>query len=46
MVVFTEGDRVDVQAFDSFASEYDRWYERNKVVYGSELEAISEFLPS
>lgn len=37
---------MNVQAFDSFASEYDRWYERNKAVYESELGAIGELLPS
>ncbi|BBB33127.1 conserved hypothetical protein [Thermotomaculum hydrothermale] len=31
--------------FDSYAKDYDNWYERNKLVYLSELEALKRVVP-
>ncbi|MGC8979702.1 class I SAM-dependent methyltransferase [Caldisericum sp.] len=31
--------------FDTHASEYDQWYERNKFAYLSELEALKQVVP-
>jgi ubiquinone/menaquinone biosynthesis C-methylase UbiE len=32
--------------FDSFASEYDRWFDSHPFAYQSEIEAIRRFIPS
>jgi len=34
-----------MSVFDRYYKEYDAWYDRNKFVYLSELEAIREVLP-
>ncbi|HID71301.1 MAG TPA: class I SAM-dependent methyltransferase [Thermoplasmata archaeon] len=31
--------------FDDYAEDYDRWFEENKYVYLSELEAVKHFIP-
>jgi len=31
--------------FDIYTNEYDQWYERNKFVYLSELEALKKVVP-
>ncbi|MDP8259912.1 MAG: class I SAM-dependent methyltransferase [Candidatus Gygaella obscura] len=35
-----------IEIFDKHYREYDNWYERNKFVYLSEIEAIKKLLPS
>jgi len=34
-----------VKIFESYAEEYDNWYEKNKFAYLSELQTIKQFLP-
>ena len=36
---------VKSKAFDNFALEYDRWFEKHEIEYQQELKAIREFLP-
>ncbi len=31
--------------FDSYAMKYDEWFDRNRFVYESELQAIKELIP-
>ena len=31
--------------FESFAQEYDEWFDKNRFVYESELNAVKELLP-
>jgi len=31
--------------FDVYSEEYDRWYERNKFAYLSEIEALKKVVP-
>jgi len=37
---------VDKTSFDNYAQEYDDWYEKNRFIYESELQAIKELMPS
>ena len=36
---------IELEAFDNFVLEYDKWFENHKVEYALELKAIREFLP-
>lgn len=38
-------DRTSIDVFEKHFEEYDRWYERNRHVYVSEVEAIRKALP-
>jgi hypothetical protein len=31
--------------FESYAQEYDEWFDKNRFVYKSELQAVKELLP-
>ena len=36
---------IELEAFDNFALEYDRWFENHEIEYEQELKAIRKFLP-
>ena len=36
---------VELEVFDNFALEYDKWFENHEVEYALELKAIREYLP-
>jgi ubiquinone/menaquinone biosynthesis C-methylase UbiE len=36
---------VEIEGFNNFALEYDKWFENHETEYALELKAISEFLP-
>ncbi|MFP3946553.1 MAG: class I SAM-dependent methyltransferase [Archaeoglobaceae archaeon] len=39
------GSMDGVHVFNEFAGEYDQWFDRNKLVFESEVQAIKRFLP-
>lgn len=34
-----------IEPFDAYADRYDQWFEKNTMVYETELEAIRRILP-
>jgi hypothetical protein len=34
-----------IAAFDKYAEDYDRWFEKNGPLYRAEIEAIKRFVP-
>jgi len=34
-----------IEPFEMYADKYEEWFERNKIVYESELRAIRKLLP-
>jgi len=44
--VFVKIRRMDgIAAFDKYAEDYDRWFEKNGPLYRAEIEAIKRFVP-
>lgn len=37
---------MNIEAFDQFAVDYDKWFDIYKFAYQSELEAVKKFIPS
>ena len=37
---------MNIEAFDQFAVDYDKWFDTYKFAYQSELEAVKKFNPS
>lgn len=37
---------IELECFDNFALEYDKWFENHEIEYALELKAIREFLPN
>jgi ubiquinone/menaquinone biosynthesis C-methylase UbiE len=35
----------NIDLFNKYAEEYDKWYDKNKTIYKLELEAIKKFIP-
>ncbi|MDD3627011.1 MAG: class I SAM-dependent methyltransferase [bacterium] len=35
----------NVEIFNEFSEEYDKWFEENEFIYKSELEAVKQFVP-
>lgn len=34
-----------IQIFEKWAQEYDRWFDAHRLVYESEVQALSKFIP-
>jgi hypothetical protein len=37
---------VKINSFENYAQKYDEWFDKNRFIYESELQAVKELLPS